>query len=117
MYLRESTTAGVINQGRSLQSRAGLAEQGNLGLSIDTLTRQLIDIQAPLINLQADAFRENSTKVDALKAALDAQSPLVTAIDRLWNGVNSLSGQFAQSQRELTGGRTDSMGSIPLTGN
>ena len=117
MYLRESSTAATIQQGRSIQAKTGIAEQGNLGLSIETLTRQLIDVQAPLINLQSDAFRENSTKVDALKQMLDAQSPIVTALDRLWNGVNSLSGQYAQSQRDLTGGRTDSMGSIPVVGN
>jgi hypothetical protein len=112
MYLRESATAGVINQGRATQARTGLAEQGNLGLSIETLTRQLIDVQAPLINLQADSFRENSTRLEALRSALDKQSPLVTAIDRLWNGVNSLSGQYAQSQRDLTGGVTDTRGEI-----
>jgi hypothetical protein len=116
MYLRESATAGVINQGRATQARTGLAEQGNLGLSIETLTRQLIDVQAPLINLQADAFRENSIKLDALTNALSEQGAFWRIFDRLTNGVNSLSANVAQAQRDLTGGRTDPAGSIPLMG-
>lgn len=110
--LAGSSVAGDIRAGRALQARTGLAEQGNLGLSIEALTRQFIDVQNPLINLQADAYRENSTKLEALKQALDEQGPLWRAFDRLTNGINSLSGQYAAQQVALTGGRTDSLGLV-----
>lgn len=110
--LAGSSVAGTIQQGRALQARTGLAEQGNLSMSIEALTRQFIDVQNPLLNLQADAYRESATKMDALKQALDKQSPIVTAMDRLWNGVNSLAGQYANAQLAVTGGRTDDMGAI-----
>ena len=111
--LAASATVGTIQQGRGLQARTGLADQANLGMSIESLTRSLIETQNPAMILNSELLKENSVRLASLEKALDSLGVVEKTIDWLmyFSGDGSLRGQRDEANRAV--GNVGHVGNLP----
>ena len=111
--LAASATVGTIQQGRGLQARTGLADQANLGMSIESLTRSLIETQNPAMIMNSELLKENSVRLASLEKALDSLGVVEKTIDWLmyFSGDGSLRGQRDEANRAV--GNVGYVGNLP----
>lgn len=110
--VEQSKVAQEVIGGRRMQAMTSLAEQEKLPFAMEALTRQFVEVQQPLMMLQADAIKENTLKLQALGEALSEQGAFMRFLDMMVNQQNSLIGQYGAVGRALEQGRSNPMGEI-----